>query len=144
MIGYARYSEVSPMTVRRVTLKGPISYYQNQSIICGDYVAEVAEEAKVRFEWDEDVVDCSHTVFNCVNNLMFHPEIESLFVFPLQRFRSHRDANGFKLAEKEIQSNDRSFLFIGNPAKVLRQEDEAILVPRYNDLLIKSGPQLGF
>lgn len=132
------------MTVRRVSLKGPIIYYQNRSVICGDCVAEVTEEAKERFEWDEDVVDCSHTVFNCVNHLMFHPEIESLFVFPLQRFRSHRDADGFNPTIIEKQSKDRSFLFIGNPARVMRQEDWTISVLRCSDLLIKSGPQLGF
>lgn len=133
------YPTVSPMMVRSITFGGPVSIWSNGTILCGRFKSEVVGKAEKRCEWDEDVVDCSGDVLQCTSALMFHPEVEAAFLFPSKRWRSHRDSKGPK-APREGEP----FLYIGNPVRIFRLEDGTISVLRCEDLLIRSGVQLGF
>lgn len=130
---------VDPMMVRKFTPLRTLDLVGGV-IVLNEYEVEDVGLADKRFDFDEDVVDCSNRIFEITTAMMGLKNKMSLTVFPSRRWRNHRA--GMEITG--LPSKQSPLLYIGNPVRILSDPQEGITVVRIPEFLIKSGLQLGY
>lgn len=136
---------VSPMMVRKITPTRALDIFGGV-LVLDEFDVEDVGVADARNEWDEDVVDCSHRIFEITTQMMFFTEKKSLAAFPSRRWRNCRNGiDSFDESESQaMYARNLPLLYIGNPVRLFADPKEGITVVRIPEFIIKSGPQLGY
>jgi hypothetical protein len=131
---------VDPMMVRSIKPIGEMLLVGGVMML-DEYEVEDVGLAETRNEWDEDVVDCSHRIFEITNILIGLTQKANFIVLPSRRWRNYREGDLITLpnTKKEI-----SLLYLGNPVRIFVDPREGITVVRIPEFRIKSGIELGY
>lgn len=127
---------VDPMMVREVT---PL----DGGILGGVFVVQWVDLAEIglaseRLPFDADVIDCSYRVFEATTEMMLHPGITHLMLFPSRRWRNFRTG---EIIER-LPEPGAPLLFIGNPIRIWTDDSGVIVVNGLSEFQIKTGYQL--
>lgn len=138
--------EVNPMMVRKIIPTKHINSFGGVMVM--DECEAVDDGmADSRFDWDEDVVDCSGRMFEITNWVMFELKRKdySCMCFPSRRWRNIRHGMDFNNQElTDMYAKKLPLLYIGNPVRIFYTQEDGCLVVRIPEFLIKSGMELGF
>ncbi len=143
----ATLPQVEPMMIRAITPLGLVASIGGV-LMFSEYDVKDVGMAETRNEWDEDVVDCSHRIFEITTRMMIMDSSRpfNFTVFPSRRWRNCRTGlESFDEALFEDICEGRvPLLYLGNPVRLFSDPKEGITVVRIPEFLIKSGPQLGY
>lgn len=131
--------DVPPMFVRKISPLNTMDLFGGV-IVMDEYDVEDIGLVDTRMDYDEDVVDCSHRIFEITTAMMGATYRKNFTAFPSRRWRNHRvgmDMTGFP-------TKDEPLLYLGNPVRLFADPVHGITVVRIPEFLIKSGLELGF
>ena len=136
---------VAPMMVRKITTLHSLDLFGGV-IVMDEYDVEDVGLADKRFDFDEDVVDCSNRIFEITTAMMGMKDRRNYTIFPNRRWRNCRNGlETFDDAETQAMYEGKlPLLYIGNPVRLFTDPREGITVVRIPEFMIRSGVQMGY
>lgn len=130
---------VESMFVRKITPTRHVVMHHTTCIM-EEYTLEDVGLVEQRFEWDEDIVDCSGRMLGVSVEAMCGHGNVVWTVFPSRRWRNFRLGNIIH----DVPNPNNPLLYIGNPVTMVHRPEGLHIGYTSKEFTLRSGMELGY